>query len=77
MGVKWQLKNNTLYIKGTKQLMGATVHGRDIRCTAALIIAGLAATGETIVTGKKYLNRAYDGFTDKLISLGADIKWIK
>lgn len=77
MGAKWKLKDNTLYISGANKLTGNIVRGQDIRCTAALIIAGLAAEGETIVTGEKYLDRAYDGFVNKLISLGADVKFIK
>lgn len=76
MGAKWKLKNNILYIEGVGQLTGGLVHGHDIRCTAALIVAGLMARGKTVVTGEKYLNRAYDDFTNKLVGLGANIKYI-
>ena len=53
--------------------MGAEVKSSDLRASAALVIAGLAAQGVTEVTGLNHLDRGYDHLEAKLRALGADI----
>ena len=58
---------------------GATLHGAhvaatDLRAAAALILAGLCAEGQTVVTELQYLDRGYYRFHEKLAQLGADIE---
>ena len=59
--------------KGAK-FHGADVKGSDLRAGAALVIAALAADGESTVSGLEYIDRGYENFLGKLKSLGADIK---
>lgn len=74
MGARYSIQDKYLNVYPVEKFKGTTVHGMDIRATAALIIAGLAAENTTKVYGEKHLLRAYDKFTEKLTQLGADIK---
>ena len=56
-----------------KKLTGARVSAPDLRAGAALVIAGLAADGITVVDDIVYIQRGYENFEDKLRSLGAEI----
>jgi UDP-N-acetylglucosamine 1-carboxyvinyltransferase len=67
----------TFFIKGIKKLCGAKVEARDLRGGASLIIAGLAAEKETIVTESIHVQRGYDEIENTLLSLGANIKFVK
>jgi len=60
-------------INGVSQLIGADLTGQDLRGTAALVIAALAAEGETIVRGAAHLDRGYQDFSARLVELGADV----
>ncbi len=60
-------------ITGVERLSGAPVEGADLRGTAALVLAGLIAEGETEVSGIQHLERGYQDFAVKLNALGADI----
>jgi UDP-N-acetylglucosamine 1-carboxyvinyltransferase len=60
-------------VKGVERLTGAPVMGADLRGTAALVLAGLAAKGETTVGGYYHLSRGYENFVKKMLNLGADI----
>jgi UDP-N-acetylglucosamine 1-carboxyvinyltransferase len=60
-------------IRGREGLQAAPVRSPDIRAGAALVIAGLAADGETEVGGVEYIDRGYEDFEGKLVSLGAGI----
>ena len=60
-------------VEQCKGLSGAEVHACDLRGAAALIVAGLAASGVTVVTGLCYLDRGYENLDGGLRSLGADI----
>ena len=64
-------------IRGVAELEGTTVHGSDIRAAAALVLAGLVATGQTTVSGMEHVNRGYDDIVGRLSSLGAAISWIE
>jgi len=77
MGANIKLEGRLAVIKGVKQLKGASVVARDLRGGAALILAGLAAEGETIVTGIKHVDRGYEIIEEKLYKVGAMIKRIE
>ena len=60
-------------VTGVEKLKGATVTATDLRAGAALVIAGLAAEGQTIIDNIKYIERGYEDIVEKLQNLGADI----
>jgi UDP-N-acetylglucosamine 1-carboxyvinyltransferase len=60
-------------IRGREQLSGAPVRAHDIRAGAGLVLAGLVADGETIVTDVHHVDRGYANFVEQLCSLGAEI----
>ncbi len=60
-------------VRGVAHLSGAPVRAPDIRAGAALVVAGLAADGETTITGVHHVDRGYDDLVGRLRSLGADI----
>lgn len=66
----------TSVVKGVKSLVGATVAGKDLRGGAALILAGLAAQGETTVLNSCHVERGYESIENALTKLGADIRLI-
>ena len=75
MGAHIQLKDkNTAVIKGVDRLIGAPVMASDLRASAALILAGLAAQGTTTVHRVYHLDRGYDNLVGKLQACGANIK---
>lgn len=76
MGADAILSNGIVLIEGRK-LTGAVVSASDLRGGAALCVAGLAAEGKTTVLNASIVDRGYEGFEDKLTSLGADIKRIR
>ncbi|MBI4933939.1 MAG: UDP-N-acetylglucosamine 1-carboxyvinyltransferase [Actinobacteria bacterium] len=61
-------------VRGVRQLSGAPVRAPDIRAGAALVVAGLAADGETSVAGVHHVDRGYDDLVGRLAALGADIE---
>ena len=67
----------TSVIKGVKQLEGASVEATDLRGGAALILAGLAADGKTIVTNSVHVERGYERIEEGLAILGADISYVE
>lgn len=74
MGADIRVKGNHAAIRGVPHLSGAPVTGTDLRATAALVIAGLAAQGETHVYGLQHLDRGYWQMEDKLRGLGAQLE---
>ncbi|MDO5541424.1 MAG: UDP-N-acetylglucosamine 1-carboxyvinyltransferase [Eubacteriales bacterium] len=74
MGADVKVEGNTAVIYGTEKLTGARVSAPDLRAGAALVIAGLAAEGITIVDDIVYIQRGYEYFEEKLRSLGAEIE---
>ncbi len=74
MGANIKVEGNTAIIVGTGQLTGARVSSPDLRAGAALVIAGLAAEGFTIVDDIVYIQRGYEDFDGKLKALGAEIE---
>ena len=74
MGANIKVEGNTAIISGVEKLTGARVSAPDLRAGAALVIAGLAAEGITIVDDIVYIQRGYECFDEKLRSLGAEIE---
>ena len=74
MGAKIKVEGNTAIIEGVERLTGAAVSAPDLRAGAALVIAGLAAEGITIVEDIVYIQRGYENFEEKLRMLGAQIE---
>lgn len=74
MGASIKVEGNSAIIDGVKKLTGARVSAPDLRAGAALVIAGLAAEGITIVDDIVYIQRGYENFEEKLRSLGAEIE---
>lgn len=73
MGADIKVKGNLAIIKGVPMLSGAPVVATDLRASAALVLAGLAAQGETIVSGLHHMDRGYDRLESKMAGLGAKI----
>ena len=68
------VEGNVAIVTGVEKLTGAQVSAPDLRAGAALVIAGLAAEGYTIVDDIEYIQRGYEHFEKKLASLGAMIE---
>ena len=74
MGASIRMQGNTAIIEGVACLSGAPVHGTDLRASAAMVLAGLAAEGTTTVRGLEFLDRGYADLEGKLNSVGAEIR---
>ena len=74
MGANIKVESNIAIINGTERYTGARVNAPDLRAGAALVIAGLAAEGITVVDDIYYIERGYEEFESKLASLGAQIE---
>jgi UDP-N-acetylglucosamine 1-carboxyvinyltransferase len=74
MGADIELKGNTAIVRGRERLRGAPVMATDLRASAGLVIAALAAEGETTIDRIYHLDRGYDGIETKLAGLGAAIR---
>ena len=74
MGAAIRLQGNTAFIEGVPRLSGAPVQGSDLRASAAMVLAGLAAEGITSVQGLEYLDRGYADLEGKLNGVGAAIR---
>lgn len=73
LGADIRVKGNAAFVRGVPKLSGAPVLGTDLRASAALVIAGLAAEGKTTIQGLQHLDRGYDRLDMKLQQLGAKI----
>ena len=76
MGANIRVKGNNAMIQGVPFLSGAPVTGTDLRASAALVVAGLAAEGQTTIQGLHHLDRGYANIEQKLRGLGARIERI-
>jgi len=76
MGAKLVRQGSTVIVQGVDRLVGAPVMASDLRASASLVLAGLAAEGETIVSRVYHLDRGYSSMEKTLATLGADIKRI-
>ncbi|MBI3715478.1 MAG: UDP-N-acetylglucosamine 1-carboxyvinyltransferase [Betaproteobacteria bacterium] len=77
LGAHIDVEGNTAIVHGVARLTGAAVMATDLRASACLVIAGLAASGETIIDRIYHLDRGYDHIESKLSALGADIARVK
>ena len=73
LGADIRVKGNAAFVRGVPKLSGAPVLGTDLRASAALVLAGLAAEGQTTIQGLRHLDRGYDRLDMKLQQLGAKI----
>ena len=73
LGAQIGIEGNTAMIEGVEYLSGANVMATDLRASASLVIAGLVASGETLIERIYHLDRGYDRMERKLSALGADI----
>lgn len=76
LGANINVKENSAIVKGSKKLVGAKVMSTDLRASASLVLAALAAQGETEVLRVYHLDRGYENLELKLASLGAKIQRI-
>jgi UDP-N-acetylglucosamine 1-carboxyvinyltransferase len=74
MGADIRVEGNRLVVTGSKKLTGAPVMASDLRASAGLILAGLAAEGVTQVQRVYHLDRGYERIEEKLRTLGADVR---
>lgn len=74
MGAQIRVNGNTAIVTGVEKLTGAPVMATDLRASAGLVLAGLAAEGETIIDRIYHVDRGYERIEEKLSALGADIK---
>ena len=74
MGASIKVEGNTAIIDGVSKYTGAGIAAPDLRAGAALVLAALAAEGESVVDNIRYIQRGYEDFHLKLKNLGADIK---
>jgi UDP-N-acetylglucosamine 1-carboxyvinyltransferase len=77
LGAAIEIDGNTAFINGVPRLVGAPVMATDLRASASLVIAGMAAEGATIVDRIYHLDRGYDRMEVKLSKVGADVVRIK
>ena len=77
MGANIQTKGQSAIITGVSGLRGAVVEATDLRAGAALVLAGLAAKGETTIKNIHFIDRGYEEFEESLRSLGANIRRVQ
>ena len=77
LGADITMNENSAFIKGVKRLMGAKVMSTDLRASASLVLAGIAAEGTTEVLRVYHLDRGYQRIEEKLKYLGADIERVE
>ncbi|HVL92787.1 MAG TPA: UDP-N-acetylglucosamine 1-carboxyvinyltransferase [Acidimicrobiales bacterium] len=75
MGADIRIQGHHAVVRGQARLSGAPVKAPDLRAGAALVLAGLGADGETVVSGAGHILRGYEDLAGKLTSLGADISY--
>ncbi len=74
MGARIEMHGNSVHVHGQPSLSGAEVMATDLRASACLVLAGLAAQGETVVSRVYHLDRGYERIEEKLVALGARIR---
>jgi UDP-N-acetylglucosamine 1-carboxyvinyltransferase len=77
MGASITQRGQTSIIEGVEKLSGAAVKASDLRAGAALVLAGLAAEGETVVSNIHFIDRGYERLAETMRSLGADMERVR
>ncbi len=73
MGASITVQGRMAWVRGVHRLIGAQVTATDVRAAAALVLAALAADGETVLEGLDHLDRGYDRMAEKLLACGAEM----
>ena len=74
MGADITIAGNAAVVRGVAGLLGAPVMATDLRASASLVLAGLAARGTTVISRIYHLDRGYEAIEQKLVALGADVE---
>ena len=74
MGARAHISDRMAVIEGMPGLLGAPVYASDLRAGAALVIAGLMASGDTEIGNPQYIDRGYEKLEERLSALGAQIR---
>ena len=74
LGANIRTTGHHAVVRGVPRLSGAPVRAHDIRAGAAMVVAGLAAEGETVISGVGHIDRGYDDLVGRLAAVGADIR---
>jgi UDP-N-acetylglucosamine 1-carboxyvinyltransferase len=77
LGADITVSGSTAMVQGVPELFGAPVMATDLRASASLVLAGLAARGTTVISRVYHLDRGYEAIEEKLRALGADIQRVK
>ena len=77
MGARIQIEGSRAIVEGVTRLTGARVQASDLRASASLVLAGLAATGETVIDRVYHIDRGYEKIEDKLSAVGASVERIR
>ncbi|MCL5780979.1 MAG: UDP-N-acetylglucosamine 1-carboxyvinyltransferase [Firmicutes bacterium] len=77
MGAKIKIEGRTAIVQGVRGLNGAEVKATDLRAGAAMLLAGLAAEGETAISNIHHIDRGYENLIEKLQGIGANIRRVK
>ena len=77
MGANISLVEDRMEIHGCKTLHGKEGYGSDLRGGAALLVAALAAEGESVVHGAEYVQRGYEKIEDALSLLGGNVRYVE
>ena len=77
MGARINAHGSSAIVRGVSRLTGAPVMATDLRASVSLIIAGLAAQGDTVVNRVYHLDRGYERVEQKLAGVGADIERLR
>ena len=77
MGADIQVQGDTAVVRGVERLKGAPVMATDLRASSSLVLAALAAEGETIINRVYHLDRGFERLEEKLSAVGADIERLK
>ena len=77
MGASIQVDDKTAVVEGVDHLVGAPIQASDLRAGAALVIAALAARGQSEISCVHYIERGYENLVEKLRGLGASIRAVE
>jgi len=77
MGANISIEGHTATVRGPSALSGTVVQASDLRASAGLVLAGLVASGETLIERVYHIDRGYEGIVEKLRGVGADIERIR
>ncbi len=77
LGAEIRVEGSSARVEGPTPLLGASVQATDLRASACLVLAGLAAVGETVMEGVAHLDRGYEDFEEKLRRLGASVERVR